>query len=152
MNRYLYIIAAVLLLLAGGWAGYHLREPEVREVTRVEIVERVRDVVQWRTRTVIRTVEKRPDGTVVERDETREEDGSHEKDSEQSRSVSYSQQRPDWSLGVHYRSSSNLRVAGKLQWSNVEVAVSRRILGAIWTELGLQPSTREYRLGLRLEW
>jgi hypothetical protein len=153
MSKYRYVVVAGITLLGlGTYLGYQLRGPVYRDVTKVEIVERTRDVVQWRTQIVTRTVERRPDGTVTETDRTEQTDGSGRSETDTtSRSIQYIAATTDYSLGVGYRLTPV--TTDVADWRRrATLLVGRRLLGDTWLTGSVQPVTREVGIGLSLQW
>jgi hypothetical protein len=129
--RYAIAILCAACVLFGGLIGRQLYPRTVTTKVQVPVVE-----TKTETRTVVRTVTKQPDGTVI----TREETGTQVK----SQTKVSPQPRPDYKVGVLLP----IQFDRKPGFQDINVSASRRLFGDVWLEAQYAPKSKEFSLGV----
>jgi len=134
----LYGVAAAVLLGIGGYAGWKLRGPSPTPPTTVE-VDRREEVVKEK----IVTIEKRPDGTEIRREEERNRSSS------QSKAVAVPKKKHSIEAGPRFRYEDLIK--GKAKPEVWEAGYYRRISQSDW-HVGVRvASDKSVALAVRLE-
>lgn len=137
----------VILVAAAGATGYWQGVSNRKTIT---VEHTAQTLIEYRDRIVVHEKIIHPDGTIEEKDTTREisEDTNH---SESDREVTSTPVLPDYSLGIRYGStySDLLRNSLSPNPNSLELNIGRRILGPLWVEVGA--GLERVTLGVRYE-
>lgn len=159
MSKWMYAICGGILFGMGyaiGTIGTPVMEKEIQYVDRV--VEKQGETrIVYKDRVIEKTVERRPDGTVIEKETTRETDKQEEtKTAENSRESSKTetpivvQPRPKYSVAV--RTIPSLDPDEYLSVKQYEATIGYRLLGGpLVGELGYAGRDRMVSVGVRLD-
>jgi hypothetical protein len=148
-----YILA--LLIPIGAYAGGYYsasKQIEVREVPVDRVVTVVKEKIV--TRTVTKTIVRKPDGTVIETvtEEDKEQDKDHTKDDTESGTIARSLDL--YRVGVGYRLGSVADAVRPPQWDAVDLSLSRRVAGPFWIDVGghFVGERKDVILGVSVSW
>lgn len=146
-----YKLLALLIVLAGTFVGGFFLGKGKKEVTT--ITKQGEKEVVYKDRIVTKIIEKKPDGTIIEKTVTEDKSGkTTEKQVDKSTQVKSALAK--YSLGLGIERIVTTESIGKTFREYTESyygSVGVRVWGPAWAELQYQPRTNELRLGLRVE-
>lgn len=151
-----YIMLGILVLLTGAVAaGYYLGKGQ-KEVTVEEkiIYKKGEERIQYRDRTIIKERIVAPDGTITERETTKDIAQEIERRSTELAQEMVSKSKPvlsNYSLGLKYwlPLSDKIVNAESYGTEQLEITAGRRLLGEIWLDAGYKLDN-SFSVGLSL--